>query len=67
VTADLAQALDRLRESVEALRSTIEETGRRDAGGPSRVYLDDLQSLHDRGRIDAEAVAEKKRSFLDKI
>jgi gamma-glutamylcyclotransferase (GGCT)/AIG2-like uncharacterized protein YtfP len=66
VSSDLIQALDRLRDSVDSLRSAIEATAGQGRMRPADVYLDNLKDLRDKGLID-EGAYEKKRGFLDKI
>ena len=67
MNSELVQALDRLRESVDALRDTIV-----DIAGPKRshggqAYLDDLQEMRAEGLIDETAFAAKEKAFLDKF
>jgi hypothetical protein len=64
-------AIDRLRESVDALRDTIADVaGPRDSG-PAQVYLDEIERMRAKGLIDeralARALAAKKKAFLDKF
>ena len=67
MSSELIQALDRLRDSVDSLRSTIEEAGRQNRVPTVETYLDDLQSLRDKGLIDEEAYTKKRNGFLDKL
>jgi hypothetical protein len=67
VSSDLIQALDRLRDSVDSLRSAIEATAGQVRMRPADVYLADLKDLRDKGLIDEGAYEKKKRGFLDKI
>ena len=67
MTAELIQALDRLRDSVDSLRSAIEGTAGQGRTRPADVYLDDLKDLRDKGLIEEGTYAQKKKGFLDKI
>lgn len=65
--SELVHAIDRLRESVDALRDTIADVaGPRDSG-PAQVYLDEIERLRAKGLIDERALAAKKKAFLDKF
>ena len=65
--SELIQALDRLRQAVDELRSTIEDAVGPNARRPGQVYLDELQEMHAKGLIDEETLAGKKSRFLDKF
>lgn len=65
--SELVQALDRLRESVDALRATIVEATGPNPPRPGQAYLDEIQEMRARGLIDETAFANKKRAFLDKF
>jgi len=67
VSSELIQALDRLRDSVDSLRSAIEATGGPGRMRPADVHLDDLKDLRDKELIDEGAYEQKKKGFLDKI
>jgi hypothetical protein len=65
--SELIQALDRLRQSVDELRSTIEGAVGPNARRAGQVYLDELHEMHAKGLIDEETLAGKKSRFLDKF
>jgi hypothetical protein len=65
--SELIQALDRLRESVDALRGKIVDLTGPNAPRPGLAYLDDLREMRAKGLIDEKAFADKERAYLDKI
>jgi hypothetical protein len=66
MNSELVQALDRLRESVDSLRSTFEDAAR-PHGYPGQLYLDELREMHAKGLIDDKTLADKQEAFLDKF
>lgn len=67
MSSELALALDRLCESVDALRITINQAAAQRQLRPSEVYLDDLRGLRDSGLIDQATYARKVDGFLERI
>jgi hypothetical protein len=67
MSSELVQALDRLRESVDALRDTIVDIAGPSEARPGQVYLDELQEMRAKGLIDERAFADKRKAFLDKF
>jgi hypothetical protein len=65
--SEVVQAIDRLRESVDALRDTIVEIAGPSAARPGNVYLDELREMRAQGLIDEKAFADKRKAFLDKF
>ncbi len=65
--SDVVHAIDRLRESVDALRDTIVEIAGPSAARPGHVYLDELREMRAEGLINEKALADKSRAFLDKF
>ena len=65
--SEVVQAIDRLRESVDALRDTIVEIAGPSAVRPGHVYLDELREMRAQGLIDENVLADKTRAFLDKF
>jgi len=66
MSSELVQALDRLHDSIDSLRITMEAAGRTPQR-PAEVYLEDLEGLRDRGLIDEKTYARKRNGFLDKL
>lgn len=67
MSSELVQALDRLRESVDALRGTIVDITGPNAPRPGQAYLDELQEMRAKGLIDERTFADKQRAFVDKF
>jgi hypothetical protein len=65
--SELVNALDRLRASVDALRTVIETAVDPRAHRPHELYLEDLRDLRDKGLIDERVYAEKRAGYLDKV
>jgi hypothetical protein len=65
--AELVQALNKLRESVDALRGAIVEITGPNASGPGQTYLDELREMHAKGLIDEKTWAAKEKAFLAKF
>jgi hypothetical protein len=66
MSSELVQALDRLRDSVDSLRLTM-EAARRNPQRPADVYIEDLDGLRESGLIDKDTYARKRNGFLDKL
>jgi hypothetical protein len=65
--SEVVRAIDRLRESVDALRETIVEIAGPSTARPGHVYLDELREMRAEGLIDEKAFADKSRGFLEKF